>query len=151
MPPASPGCHQPFRNVSLQVLGCLYHHHGKFLIINLFLSLFSTLALCYWKALTNADAAAPEFFCVELGCLRVRADRLDWSKQECGKKRMKRIQGRSEGKGDYENEIDVNGEGNKVSQQAQVEGNGRWLCPPPRGAAIIHVEGSEDGDCLPSS
>lgn len=62
---------------------------------------------------------------------RQRADTLDWSKQECGKERMKRSQGRTKGKGDSEKEIDVNGEGNTVSQQVQAEGNVKWLCLPP--------------------
>lgn len=45
----------------------------------------------------------------------------EWSKQECGKERMKRSQGRAKGKRGYESGIVVNGEGNKVSWQTQAE------------------------------
>lgn len=80
---------------------------------------------------------ASELFHAEFSCLRVGADTLDWSKQECGKERMKRSQGRTKGKGDSEKEIDVNGEGNTVSQQAQAEGNAEWLCPLPRVVSFL--------------
>lgn len=91
------------------------------------------LAQCYQRALTNADAAASEFFCVELSCLRMRPDRLNWSMQACGKERRKRSQGRTKGKWDQESIVSPNGEGNE-----QTQAEGEWSDP----ALLL-----EDGAC----
>lgn len=54
---------------------------------------------------------------------------------------MKNSQGRTNRRRDYEREVGVNEEGNKVSQQTQAEGNGDWpeehTCPSFIYVAVI--------------